>query len=50
MRYSYEFVVPKNTLVSVPYQRRVKLASGSLTAVAERFRAGCYNRTIYIVT
>lgn len=47
MRYSYEFIVPAGTPVSVPYQERVKLNVGTLTSVEVRFLAGCHLRVTF---
>ncbi len=47
MRFNYEFTVPKNTPVSAPYQRRVRLTPGVLKGVDVRFLAGCFLRVTF---
>lgn len=47
MRYSYDFVVPKNTSAKSPYKSYFRLNYGTLTQVIIRFRAGCHNRVFF---
>ena len=49
MRYAYEFIVPKGTPVTEPYQESVRLSVGTLTAIEVRFRAGCHQRVTFRV-
>jgi hypothetical protein len=49
MRYSYDVVVPKNTIASHPYKVNLRLDYGTLAQVIIHFRAGCHNRVFIIL-
>jgi hypothetical protein len=49
VRYSYDVVVPINTLETAPYVQSLRLEVGTLTQVIIRWRAGCHHRVFVAI-
>ena len=43
MRYSFDITIPKNTLITDPYEQSIRLDTGLLTNISIGFKAGCHN-------
>ena len=43
MRYSFDITVPANTLATAYHKQAIRLETGTITAIAIRFKAGCHN-------